>query len=312
MSTPHNPGNPGAPYAAGPGGQQGHPVAAGAPPVPGRPSDPAAGHGHGAQDAGGYGPGAPFAVSAQQRPFAAYAQVPVDPYALAAAGPLGAPGDPNMPVPRDAAGPSPAAGQNEGSAGPAPTTSAEGGQAAGGVAAHGDDDASSSPPIDYVPGITQDPPQRSTAAPAEVAPGSAPFADAGQDMPRASGHPTPEDDDVDGETVVRVGAAAALEWDDGTGLELDGRVILGRNPAEADGAAVVAVRDETLSLSKTHFEVVVESGIAWLTDRHSTNGVTIVRSGARIVATPGERVQLVPNDVLEMGDRTVTFRGRAG
>ena len=261
MSTPHNPGNPGAPYAA----------------------------------------------SAQQRPFAAYAQVPVDPYALAAAGPLGAPDDPNMPVSRDAAGPSPAGGQNEGAVGPAPTAQAEGGQSAGGFAAHGDD-ASSSPPIDYVPGITQDPPQRSAPATTEAAEPAV----AGQDMPRASGHPTPEDDDVDGETVVRGGAAAAGGGGDGPRGEQGGGGVRGRHPARGGGARVVAVRDETLSLSKTHFEVVVESGIAWLTDRHSTNGVTIVRSGARIVATPGERVQLVPNDVLEMGDRTVTFRGRAG
>ncbi|WP_162893072.1 FHA domain-containing protein, partial [Microbacterium halotolerans] len=197
--------------------------------------------------------------------------------------------------------------RNEHAAGPTSPGWAEDGQSGGGFALRGDDDASSSPPIDFVPGITQDPPQRPAATP----PDAAEPAVAGQDAPAASGHPTPEDD-VDGETVVRVGAAAVLEWDDGTGLELDGRVVVGRNPAEEDGAAVVAVRDETLSLSKTHFEIVVESGTAWLIDRHSTNGVTIVRDGERIPAKPGERIRLVPNDVLEMGDRAAAFRGRAG
>jgi predicted component of type VI protein secretion system len=70
------------------------------------------------------------------------------------------------------------------------------------------------------------------------------------------------------------------------------------------------VRDETLSLSKTHFEIEVTADAVSVLDRHSTNGVTIVRDGTRIAADAGVRLPLEPGDALEIGDRIVTYRGR--
>lgn len=163
--------------------------------------------------------------------------------------------------------------------------------------------------IAYVPGITQDPPA-----------GAAPAA------------PAPADDDIDGDTIlvrptptpaepepepdledtrlVNRTRPAVLEWDDGTRHTVRARSLFGRNPAAGEGAEVVVVHDETLSLSKTHFEIDVTSDGVFVVDHHSTNGVTIAREGERIAAEPGERVALQPGDALEIGDRIVTFQGR--
>ncbi|WP_341994878.1 RDD family protein [Microbacterium sp. LWH7-1.2] len=99
---------------------------------------------------------------------------------------------------------------------------------------------------------------------------------------------------------------AVLTWDDGTRMAVYGRTLYGRNPAGEDGAVAIPVRDETLSLSKTHFEVGGGATGAWIADRHSTNGTTLVRDGGRIPLTPGVRTNLRDGDTLEFGDRRVT------
>jgi hypothetical protein len=99
---------------------------------------------------------------------------------------------------------------------------------------------------------------------------------------------------------------AVLTWDDGTRMAVYGRTLYGRNPAAEQGAVAIAVRDETLSLSKTHFEVGGDAGGAWVADRHSTNGTTLVRDGGRIPLLPGLPTSLRPGDSLEVGDRRVT------
>ncbi|MEV4686956.1 RDD family protein [Microbacterium sp. LWH3-1.2] len=98
---------------------------------------------------------------------------------------------------------------------------------------------------------------------------------------------------------------AVLTWDDGTRMAVYGRTLYGRNPAGEDGAVAIPVRDETLSLSKTHFEVGGGAVGAWIADRHSTNGTTLVRDGGRIPLTPGVRTNLRDGDTLEFGDRRV-------
>ncbi|WP_345752256.1 RDD family protein [Microbacterium rhizophilus] len=186
--------------------------------------------------------------------------------------------------------------------------------------------------IAFVPGITQDPPPSAPAA--SRARAAAPFPpDPGPVPPApvpAPAPPTgPAEDDLDSDTVLVRPATAepaepgledtrvvvrarpvVLEWDDGTRHTVAERALFGRNPAATDGAETVVVRDETLSLSKTHFEIVVTAGDAFVVDHHSTNGVTVVRGGARIEAAPGERVALEDGDALEIGDRIATYRGR--
>ncbi|HEY9307143.1 MAG TPA: RDD family protein [Microbacterium sp.] len=98
---------------------------------------------------------------------------------------------------------------------------------------------------------------------------------------------------------------AVLTWDDGTRMAVYGRTLYGRNPANEHGAVSIPVRDETLSLSKTHFEIGGDSTGAWIVDRHSTNGTTLVRDGARIPLLPGVRTNVRAGDTFEFGDRRV-------
>lgn len=165
--------------------------------------------------------------------------------------------------------------------------------------------------IAFVPGITQDPPPQSR--PAEVSP-ALPEEELDSDtiLVRPSGpEPDPAGEaDLEDTRLVRRTRPAVLEWDDSTRHTVASRSVFGRNPSAPDGAETVVVRDETLSLSKTHFEIVVTAEDVTVVDHHSTNGVTIVRAGERITATPGEPVALEEEDALEIGDRIVTFKGR--
>ena len=118
--------------------------------------------------------------------------------------------------------------------------------------------------------------------------------------------------DVPEDTRISIpGHRLVFTWDDGTRVSVSRRTIFGRNPAPEDGAVVVPVRDETLSLSKTHFEAAAESSGGWVLDRHSTNGMTLVREGQRIACPAGQRVPVRLGDAIEIGDRIVTIGGYA-
>lgn len=101
-------------------------------------------------------------------------------------------------------------------------------------------------------------------------------------------------------------ALAGMVWDDGTRQAVYGPTLFGRNPTPETGVHVAPIRDETLSLSKTHFEIGAEDGKLWALDRHSTNGVVIRRGAQRQALVPGERTPIHAGDVLEMGDRHAT------
>lgn len=101
---------------------------------------------------------------------------------------------------------------------------------------------------------------------------------------------------------------AVLTWDTGEQVAVYGRTVFGRDPFGGPCATVV-VRDETLSLSKTHFEVGGDDTGAWLADRWSRNGTVLVRGGTRTTLRPGERIELRVGDQLELGDRRATVSG---
>lgn len=120
-----------------------------------------------------------------------------------------------------------------------------------------------------------------------------------------------DDEDLEETRISIPGHRLQFVWDDGARATVSGRTLFGRNPAPEAGAIVVVVRDETLSLSKTHFEAAAEAAGGWVMDRHSTNGMTIVRDGVRIACPPGERVRIRLGDAIEIGDRIVTVGGYA-
>jgi len=121
----------------------------------------------------------------------------------------------------------------------------------------------------------------------------------------------PEAADSVGETVVRTPRGALLVWDDGTRFGIHDRMLFGRDPVHEDGATAVAVRDETLSLSKTHFEIGADAEGVWVIDRHSTNGVILVRAGHRAALPPGRRTPVRSGDRLEFGDRSAIVEAAA-
>ncbi|QOC26635.1 RDD family protein [Microbacterium hominis] len=173
--------------------------------------------------------------------------------------------------------------------------------------------------ISFVPGVS-DPSRLDEPAPApapavptvDAAPvGPPPARDtAAAPGPRTADVPLIENLD---ETRISTGERpfARLVWDDGTRQAVYGRTLFGRNPAPETGAMVSAVRDETLSLSKTHFELVpADDRSVWVVDRHSTNGVVLRRGVGGADAqplVPGERTRVRSGDVLEFGDRQVTI-----
>lgn len=188
--------------------------------------------------------------------------------------------------------------------------------------------------IAFVPGITQDVPARPAPEP-ETAPSSAldetiqqqpaaPVSPPAASPPAATppaaapaapaapaGSRTTEEDDLEDTRISVPGHRLVFTWDDGTRVSVSRRTVFGRNPAPEEGATLVPVRDETLSLSKTHFEAAAETSGGWVMDRHSTNGMTIVRAGQRIACPAGQRVPVRLGDAIEIGDRIVTIGGYA-
>jgi len=112
-----------------------------------------------------------------------------------------------------------------------------------------------------------------------------------------------------GRIVPPAAPPAVLVWDDGTRTPVHERTAFGRNPSVA-GVRAVAVRDETLSVSRTHFEIGADAdGMVWVRDLGSTNGVR-VRRGAHVRdLAPLQHQELRSGDILEVGDRWAKIEG---
>lgn len=104
-------------------------------------------------------------------------------------------------------------------------------------------------------------------------------------------------------------ALVTLVWDDGTRHVVRAPTVFGRNPGPVPGWHAVAVRDETLSLSRTHVAIGGQLGAVWVADTGSTNGTEILRGSQRHQVAPGERWMVRAGDILEFGDRRVSIEG---
>jgi hypothetical protein len=110
--------------------------------------------------------------------------------------------------------------------------------------------------------------------------------------------------------VVPVSSATPLgPWilalADGQRLQVDGSIVLGRDPAPVSvrpHAALVPLVDPARSVSKTHAIIDVEGAELSITDLHSTNGVLVVDPhGDEFDLAPGERAVLQPGSRIELG-----------
>lgn len=99
-------------------------------------------------------------------------------------------------------------------------------------------------------------------------------------------------------------SVATLIWDDGTHYRIYGRTVFGRNPTPVESAQLAMIHDQTMSLSKTHFEISrTEDDRAALVDLHSTNGVVLHRGRQAQTVAPGEPILLESGDIIEIARR---------
>jgi len=100
----------------------------------------------------------------------------------------------------------------------------------------------------------------------------------------------------------------------GEHLRVAGRGVIGRDPAEAPGAYAhrITLADTEKLLSRAHLEFGLDgNGQFWISDLHSTNGVTIERAGqAPQRCLPGYRVVIQPGDRVTFGGRILTISAR--
>ncbi|QMU97081.1 FHA domain-containing protein [Microbacterium esteraromaticum] len=105
------------------------------------------------------------------------------------------------------------------------------------------------------------------------------------------------------------GVRAVLQLDDGSRIEVRGATLIGRAPAPVAGEGavqLVAIADDTRSVSKTHLAILPARRGVLVVDRGSTNGSAIVRAGSEMPVTPGDPAPVQVGDVVRFGDRTLT------
>ena len=100
-----------------------------------------------------------------------------------------------------------------------------------------------------------------------------------------------------------------VEMSSGQRFELTARVLFGRNPvARADDGSAQLVAVQDAGVSKTHLAVGRSGDDAWLEDRGSTNGTTILNSvGELVVVTGTQRITLSLPATVIIGDTRVTI-----
>lgn len=101
---------------------------------------------------------------------------------------------------------------------------------------------------------------------------------------------------------------ARVRLDDGSDIAVTGLTLIGRRPAAEHGAAVVAIDDETRSISKTHLALHVDAHGLVVTDRGSTNGSALIRAGVETPLGAGRPQRAQPGDRIRFGDRHLDVR----
>jgi hypothetical protein len=116
----------------------------------------------------------------------------------------------------------------------------------------------------------------------------------------------------DGLTVPRPGPARrswALRFDDGSRIDVSTLTLIGREPANVPSqppARLVVVADPGFSISKTHLAVGVDERGLWVSDRHSTNGSSIVGATGVVPLLAGANTPVSAGTTVRFGDRSFT------
>lgn len=118
-----------------------------------------------------------------------------------------------------------------------------------------------------------------------------------------------EDTDPGEETVLSVSRVPVLRFDVGIDLPLQGRGVVGRNPADLGAspeplAHLVPLEDPARSISKTHLEFGIDGTTVWVTDLHSTNGSFADDGRGERRLEPGVRTVVPVGAVVRIGNRS--------
>ena len=123
-------------------------------------------------------------------------------------------------------------------------------------------------------------------------------------VPTLLGSPTPR--------TPQAASPAASVWRltlaDGQAIPVTGSLVLGRDPAPVTrrAATMVSVIDPARSVSKSHALVELVEGELWVTDLHSTNGVSLGdANGQRTPLDPGVRTAVTAGVSLSLGEFAV-------
>jgi protein phosphatase len=96
-----------------------------------------------------------------------------------------------------------------------------------------------------------------------------------------------------------------LDFDNGSSVAVRGTGLIGRAPVAARGDNVeqlVAVADDTCSVSRTHLQFGIDRDGLWVRDMSSTNGSDIEVDGRRTPLVPGSRMTMPSGSRIHMGD----------
>ncbi|MGN7950445.1 FHA domain-containing protein [Microbacterium sp. 22215] len=131
---------------------------------------------------------------------------------------------------------------------------------------------------------------------------------------RALRKDSPVSPDAPTEALPVAAGGGRIRVSTGQVVTLDRTVIIGRRPrsTRASGANLphlVAVESPQQDISRSHLEVRPEGDTVVVIDLHTTNGSTLLRSGADPVRLhPGEQTIVLSGDVIDLGDGvTVAF-----
>lgn len=119
------------------------------------------------------------------------------------------------------------------------------------------------------------------------------------------------DEGTNGETAqVEAGWLAVL--DDGRHIDIDGLVLLGRNPQPRPGeedASLIKIADETRTVSKSHLAIGLDATGLFVVDRGSTNGSTVTTpNGISTRCGVDDIVYATNGTIVSLGDHWLEIR----